>query len=287
MSIKLIQQAWDSDLKGNDLLVLIALADNASDEGYCWPSWQSIMSKTKVSRGTLSSVLNRLESGGYIARESRKRDSGSDASNGYFILQNKQSSRFEHHQNKGRSSEIEHHNDGGRSSEIERGGVQKLNPQSSESEHLYEPSYNRQLEPSVNTPKSPSETFNAQIVETDHIPYSEIIDHLNMILSSGFRHSSKKTQAMIKARWNEGFRLGDFQYVHMVKAMEWGNDEKMSKFLRPETLYSDKFEGYRNQKLPRRAYGEQMQAQLESQGFQNVFDYLESMPQSNQQVISA
>lgn len=150
MSIKLIQQAWESQLRGNDLLVLIALADNASDEGYCWPSWQSIMAKTKVSRGTLSSVLNRLEKDGYIVRESRKRGSGSNASNGYFILQNKQSSRFEHHQNKGQSSESEHKSEGVRSSEFELGGVQNLNPQSSESEHLYEPSYNRQFEPSYN-----------------------------------------------------------------------------------------------------------------------------------------
>lgn len=149
MSIKLITKAWESPAKGNDLLVLISLADNASDEGYCWPSWKSIMAKTKVSKGTLSSVLNRLEEAGYIARESRKRTNGSDASNGYYILQNKQSSKFEHHTKQGQSSEIEHHNEDGRSSEVEHGGVQKLNTLwSSEVEHL-EPSINHHIEPSI------------------------------------------------------------------------------------------------------------------------------------------
>lgn len=240
MSIKLIQQAWESDLKGNDLLVLIALADNASDEGYCWPSWKSIISKTKVSRGTLSSVLNRLESGGYIARESRKRDSGSDASNGYFILQNKQSSRFEHHQNKGRSSEIEHHNEEGRSSEIELGGVQNLNPQSSESEHLYEPSCNRQLEPSVKTPKPPVE-------KTDVKPYAEIITYLNVKTGSNYRPNTPKTKQLIDARMKEGFTVEDFQTVIDKKATMWKNDPKMSAYLRPETLFGTKFEGYLNE----------------------------------------
>lgn len=242
MSIKLIQQAWDSPLKGNDLLVLIALADNASDEGYCWPSWQSIMSKTKVSRGTLSSVLNRLEAGGYIARESRKRDSGSDASNGYFILQNKQSSRFEHHQNKGQSSESEHQNEEGRSSEIERGGVQNLNPQSSESEHLYEPSYNRQLEPSVKTPKPPVE-------KTGLNQYSEIITYLNEKTGSSYRSNTPKTKQLIDARMKEGFTVDDFKTVIDKKTTLWLNDTKMVAYLRPETLFSPKFEGYLNERV--------------------------------------
>ena len=242
MSIKLIQQAWDSPLKGNDLLVLIALADNASDEGYCWPSWQSIMSKTKVSRGTLSSVLNRLEEGGYIARESRKRDSGSDASNGYFILQNKRSSRFEHHQNKGQSSESEHQNEWGRSSESERGGVQNLNPQSSESEHLYEPSYNRQLEPSIKTPKPPVEKNDAK-------PYAEIVTYLNENTGSNYRPNTSKTKELINARIKEGFTVEDFKTVIDKKAAMWKNDPKMSAYLRPETLFGTKFEGYLNERV--------------------------------------
>ncbi len=87
MSIKLIQKAWETELKANDLLVLISLADNASDEGYCWPSWKTIILKTKVSKETLRRVLNRLEKAGHIQRESRKRTNGSNASNGYFVLQ--------------------------------------------------------------------------------------------------------------------------------------------------------------------------------------------------------
>jgi len=82
----------------------------------------------------------------------------------------------------------------------------------------------------------------------DHIPYQEIINHLNETMQSHYK-TIDKTKALIKARFNEGFTLEDFKHVHIVKLAEWGTDEKMSKFLRPETLYGNKFEGYRNQKI--------------------------------------
>ena len=72
-------------MSGNELLVLLSLADNASDEGYCFPSWENIMKKTKVSRTTLSRVLNSLELKGHIRREMRKRENGSNRSNSYWV----------------------------------------------------------------------------------------------------------------------------------------------------------------------------------------------------------
>jgi len=117
MSIRIMTIAWGIDVKGADKLVLLALADNASDEGYCYPSWNTIMKKTGVSKGTLSKSLKVLESMNLIRRISRKRENGSDSSNGYFVIENiVQSSETEHHPK-----------------------VQKLNTQSSETEHL-EPS---------------------------------------------------------------------------------------------------------------------------------------------------
>ncbi len=84
--------------------------------------------------------------------------------------------------------------------------------------------------------------------ELDDIPYKEIIDYLNEKTNSQFRNSTKKTQTLIKARFAEGFNLDDFKKVIDTKATEWLNDSKMSKFLRPETLFGTKFESYLNQK---------------------------------------
>ena len=79
--------------------------------------------------------------------------------------------------------------------------------------------------------------------------YVEIIDYLNNKTNSNYRYDGKKTKDLIKARMNEGFTLDDFKRVIDNKVNSWGNDEKMVKFLRPETLFSNKFESYLNEKV--------------------------------------
>ena len=81
------------------------------------------------------------------------------------------------------------------------------------------------------------------------LPYKEIIEYLNQRCDKNFKHSSRKTRDLIAARYNEGWQLDDFKYVIDVKAEQWEHDRKYSEFLRPETLFSNKFEGYRNQKM--------------------------------------
>lgn len=80
-----------------------------------------------------------------------------------------------------------------------------------------------------------------------NIPYAKIVDYLNECTGKSFRHTSAKTKDCIQARFNEGFVLDDFKKVIDVKVKEWSNDENMNKYLRPETLFSNKFEGYLNQ----------------------------------------
>nr|WP_245998181.1 conserved phage C-terminal domain-containing protein [Siminovitchia terrae] len=82
----------------------------------------------------------------------------------------------------------------------------------------------------------------------NNIPYVEIVTYLNQAASKKYRHTTPKTKSIIKARWNEGFRLDDFKAVIDIKCKEWLSDEKMNKFLRPETLFGTKFESYLNQK---------------------------------------
>lgn len=80
------------------------------------------------------------------------------------------------------------------------------------------------------------------------IPFKEIVSYLNEKAGTNYQHSGKKTRSLITARWNEGFKTDDFKKVVAIKTKEWLNDKDMSKFLRPETLFGTKFEGYLNQK---------------------------------------
>lgn len=52
--------------------------------------------------------------------------------------------------------------------------------------------------------------------------------------------------SLIRARLNEGFVEEDFFKVIDTKCKQWLNTN-MEKFLRPETLFSNKFEGYLNE----------------------------------------
>lgn len=76
----------------------------------------------------------------------------------------------------------------------------------------------------------------------------EIITDLNLVLGASYKPNSSKTKELIQARLNDGFTLEDFKTVHRKMLRAWGADPKMCKYLRPQTLYSPKFEGYLQQK---------------------------------------
>ncbi|MDU6340727.1 MAG: phage replisome organizer N-terminal domain-containing protein [Clostridium sp.] len=78
--------------------------------------------------------------------------------------------------------------------------------------------------------------------------YSKIIDYLNSKANTNYRVNNKKTRASINARIAEGFTIDDFKKVIDIKSSEWLNTN-MQQYLRPETLFGTKFEGYLNQKV--------------------------------------
>jgi len=78
--------------------------------------------------------------------------------------------------------------------------------------------------------------------------YSTIIDYLNSKAGTNYKHTSNKTKGFIDARINEGFTEDNFLTVIDKKCDEWIGTEQ-EKFIRPETLFGTKFEGYLNQKI--------------------------------------
>lgn len=74
------------------------------------------------------------------------------------------------------------------------------------------------------------------------------VEHLNEKAGTSFKTSSQRTAGFINARINEGFTLDDILTVIDIKTAEWLKDPRMARFLRPETLFSAKFEGYLNER---------------------------------------
>jgi predicted phage replisome organizer/uncharacterized phage protein (TIGR02220 family) len=85
-------------------------------------------------------------------------------------------------------------------------------------------------------------------IEKESTIYSPVISYLNEKAGTKYKSSTQKTKDLIKARLNDGFVLDDFKKVIDNKVSEWKGTE-WEKFLRPETLFSNKFEGYLNQKV--------------------------------------
>lgn len=79
-------------------------------------------------------------------------------------------------------------------------------------------------------------------------PVTEIVDYMNQKLGTHYKPKSQSTQKHIVARLKEGFTFEDFKTVIDKKSDQWLNSE-MAKYLRPETLFGTKFEGYLNEKI--------------------------------------
>lgn len=70
----------------------------------------------------------------------------------------------------------------------------------------------------------------------------EVVQYLNQMTGKNF-----KTAKGLLKRFTEGYSVDDAKKVIDIKCAEWLHDPKMKTFLRPDTLFSGKFDGYLNQ----------------------------------------
>lgn len=111
--------------------------------------------------------------------------------------------------------------------------------------------------PNINTnSKQNNKTNNNNNVVNDNFICDEkvIIDYLNDKTGKHFKHTTDKTKNLIKARMKEGFTVDEFKRVIDIKVKQWCKDQKMKIYLRPETLFGTKFEGYLNEEPVKEHY---------------------------------
>ena len=76
------------------------------------------------------------------------------------------------------------------------------------------------------------------------VDIAEIVSYLNQKAGTCYRASTSSTVRHVSARLKEGYAVDDFKTVIDSKCNEWMKDEKMKKYIRPETLFGQKFESY-------------------------------------------
>lgn len=77
--------AWEQPLPPVPKLVLMALADNADDHGYCWPKMKTIAAKCSTSERTVQRTIKTLLAAGLLRKDARFDTSGRQVSNGYTL----------------------------------------------------------------------------------------------------------------------------------------------------------------------------------------------------------
>ncbi len=126
--------------------------------------------------------------------------------------------------------------------------------ESSIEENKYSPAEQNDID--ENEPK-------VEVLNEQQVIIHKVIDYLNEKTGSKYKYTTRKTNDLIKARLNEKFTLEQFYKVIDTKTRDWINDTKFSKYLRPETLFGNKFESYLNQP----------QKKLTTKDLANSFDF--------------
>jgi len=86
MSVVATNWAWGQLLPPAPKLVLMSLADNADEEGYCWPRVKNVAKRCNVSERTVQRTLRTFEGLGLLKVTRRFRpESGRQTSNGYQL----------------------------------------------------------------------------------------------------------------------------------------------------------------------------------------------------------
>jgi len=85
MSVHISSRVWRMEMgSATRKLVMLKLADNANDEGYCYPSLSNIARECEINQRTARRIVRALEQAGFLKTEVRQRN-GARTSNGYQI----------------------------------------------------------------------------------------------------------------------------------------------------------------------------------------------------------
>lgn len=96
-------------------------------------------------------------------------------------------------------------------------------------------------QPLLNEPQIPPQP-------KDPDPTEEVVNHLNQRAGTHYKATTANTRKLVKARLKEGFTVDEIKLVIDKKCADWLNNPAMAEYLRPETLFGNKFESYLNAK---------------------------------------
>lgn len=220
-------------------LVLLKLADNASDNGECWPSYQHIADQCEINKRTAMNHVARLCACGFLKKESRKGVKG-NSSNIYHLTPEKGNASML--KNFVPAKKTGSAPDSPPPSEPDSPGVvhqihQGSAPDSPPPGEPDSPESITLLNQSLNQSVKPSCPVRAEPDEDSGDPAERVLAHFNRVTESSYR-DSKTTMGYIRGRLAEpDYSANDLIRVTDYATAKWLNDPKMCDYLRPKTLF--------------------------------------------------
>lgn len=170
MSIKLMSQVWGLNLGTGDTgrsrkLVLMALADHANDEGYCYPSAEYVGWKTDYSERQIKRILDELEAEHLIRIE--KEFTPTTPRVYQLTLENAQSKKPYERKPSGRGDIYNSKPAQGVTSNVARGDIELLRGDIQRARDDIAVSTEPSLEPSIKPPQQPNAAVVVQETEKE------------------------------------------------------------------------------------------------------------------------
>lgn len=208
---------YDRDLTGNAKLLYGEITALCNEKGYCWATNQYFADLYGVNKKTITQWIKQLEKKKYIETKLNYKENSKEIANRFiFMLPFPVNGEF--YETDPRKNNLPTYPQKGKEPREEK----------------------------VRENNTFNNTNNNTMSSSEKVPFKKIIDHLNGSLNSRFSAKSSDSQKHIKARWNEGNELEIFIAIIDLKVSQWKDNEKMSQYLRPSTLFSAKnFENYK------------------------------------------
>ena len=120
----------------------------------------------------------------------------------------------------------------------------KWKPNGNQTETKAKPNHNQTI-----TKTKPNDNVNGNGNASGSDEISSLLSFFNSETGSSYKETEQFDE-LINERLSEGYTFEDLRNVIRKKSAEWSCDGKMRSYLRPSTLFGDKFEEYLNAPMP-------------------------------------
>ena len=128
----------------------------------------------------------------------------------------------------------------------------KWKPNGNQTETKAKPNHNQTItktKPNDNVNDNDNDNVNGNGNASGSDEISSLLSFFNSETGSSYKETEQFDE-LINERLSEGYTFEDLRNVIRKKSAEWSCDGKMRSYLRPSTLFGDKFEEYLNAPMP-------------------------------------